>query len=184
MRSFGSKWATSSILLAVLAATPAASRAQEAPKKAAEPKLIAAMGWLVGGVWTADASKLGPGMQRIETRYQWADNDAYIRFTTHFVMDKGTVRNYDGNFFWNPEQSTLAMWYMDARNAITQGPVRIDGDTLQMTFRAEDFEGHLADLRVDVIRQNPDHYSWRLEEKGPEGWKRLGALEYLRVAGS
>jgi hypothetical protein len=33
------------------------------------------MAWLVGGVWTADAAKLGPGMQRIETRYlmvgQW-----------------------------------------------------------------------------------------------------------------
>jgi hypothetical protein len=35
---------------------------------------ISALAWLVGGVWTADASKLGPGMERIETRYQWADN--------------------------------------------------------------------------------------------------------------
>ena len=182
--SFGNKRGTTWILLALLSAMPGASRGQDAAKKTPEPKPIAAMGWLVGGVWTADASKLGPGMRRIETRYQWADNDAYIRFTTHFVMDKGTVRQYDGHFFWNPEQSSLAMWYMDAGNAIVQGPVKQDGETLRMTFRAEDFEGRPADLRVDVIRQTNDHYSWRLEEKGPEGWKILGALEYLRVAGS
>src|SRR5258708_5470529 len=91
------------------------------------PKPIAALGWLVGGVWTADASKLGPGM-RIVTRYEWSDNAAYIRFTTHFVTDKGTLRNYDGNFFWSAEQSSLAMWYMDARNSITQGPMTMSGD--------------------------------------------------------
>lgn len=184
MRSLGSKWGMIGILLALLAATPVATGDEGTPKKPAEARPIAALGWLVGGVWTADASKLGPGMQRIETRYQWADNNAYIRFTTHFVMDKGTVRNYEGNFFWNPEQSTLAMWYMDAGNAIIQGPIHKDGETLQMTFRAADFEGHLADLRVNVTRETNDHYGWRLEEKGPDGWKRLAALEYLRVAGS
>ena len=57
-------------------------------KKSTEPKPISALAWLVGGVWMADASKLGPGMQRIETRYSWSDNKAYVRFTTHFVFDK------------------------------------------------------------------------------------------------
>ena len=52
---------------------------------------IHSLSWLVGGVWTADATKLGPGMQRIETRYQWSDNNAYLRFTTHFVSDKGAA---------------------------------------------------------------------------------------------
>src|SRR5882757_150197 len=39
-------------------------------------KPVSGLSWLVGGVRTADASKLGPGMQRIETRYQWSDNDS------------------------------------------------------------------------------------------------------------
>ncbi len=79
---------------------------QTTEKKPETPKPISALSWLVGGVWTADASKMEPGMQRIETRYQWSDNNAYIRFNTHFVFNKGTSRAYDGNFFWNPAQKS------------------------------------------------------------------------------
>jgi len=91
-------------------------------------------------------------------------------------------RNYDGQFFWNPEQSTLAMWYMDARNTITQGTVQADGEVTHFAFRAPDFEGKMADLRVDVTRRTNDHYTWTLDEKLPEGWKQLASLEYLRAA--
>lgn len=167
-------------LLAVLACASATLKAQEKPAPA---KPIGSLSWLAGGVWKADASKLGPGMKAIETRYQWSDNDAFIRFTTHFVMEKGTVRNYDGNFFWNPERSSIDFWYMDAANAITHGTVRLDGETMELTFRATDFEGKPADLRVDVVRVTNDHYSWRLEEKSGSDWKHLASLEYLRVAG-
>ena len=166
-------------LVALVALATTTLCGQEAAKK---PRPIAALGWLVGGVWTADASKMAPGMQRIETRYQWSDNNAYVRFTTHFVFDKGTVRNYDGNFFWNPEQSTLAMWYMDAANSITQSPVQVEGDTLRMVFHAQDFEGKMADIRATVTRKTNDDYNWLLEEKVPDGWKQLATLEYLRTA--
>lgn len=158
---------------------------QGSEKKAEAPKPISALAWLIGGVWTADASKMGPGMQRIETRYQWSDNNAYIRFNTHFVFDKGTAKTYDGNFFWNPEQKALAMWYMDARNSITQGPVEMTGDLMTITFRGPDFEGKLADLKVFVARKNNDDYRWSVEEKQEDNaWKEVAALEYLRVAGS
>src|SRR5271154_5197518 len=141
------------VLVCSFAVTYAGSKAQEpakssdenaTPKKIAEPakptsanqspaaKPIDALSWVIGGVWTADASKMGPGMQRIETRYQWSDNKAYIRFNTHFVFDKGTAKTYDGNFFWNPAQKSLAMWYMDARNSITESPVVIDGDVTKI----------------------------------------------------
>ena len=93
----------------------------------AKKKAISDLAWLVGGVWTADASKMGDGMKRIETRYVWSDNDAFIRFTTHFVSDKGTAKTYDGNFFWEPQKSELAMWYMDYANEIIQGPIAIIG---------------------------------------------------------
>jgi hypothetical protein len=171
------------IFIALVAMTSSAVWGQDT-KNTPATKPIAALGWLVGGVWTADGTKLAPGLQRIETRYQWSDNAAYIRFTTHFVLDKGTVRNYDGNFFWNAEQSSLAMWYMDAQNSITQGPMKLEGDILQLTFHGEDFEGKPADLRVKVTRKTNDHYNWLLEEKQGDGWKQLATLEYLRVAGS
>ena len=164
----------------VLGLAAAALFAQESAPKAAE-RPITPLAWLVGGVWTADGSKMAAGL-RIETRYTWSDNGAYIRFTTHFVTDKGTLKNYDGHFFWNPEQSVLAVWYMDARNHITKGPVAVKGEEMQIAFRAEDFQGKLSDLRVLVTRKTNDHYTWTLEEKQPEGWSQLASLEYLRTA--
>jgi len=152
--------------------------------KTEAPKPVSALSWLVGGVWRADASKLGPGMQRIETRYRWSDNNAYIRFNTHFIFDKGTAKTYDGNFFWNPERKSLAVWYMDSRNGITQGPVEINGDVTKISFRGPDFDGKLADLQVFVTRKTNDDYRWSVQEKEGDTWKELATLEYLRVPGS
>ncbi|MGC1492030.1 MAG: hypothetical protein WA798_11725, partial [Candidatus Acidiferrum sp.] len=109
-------------IVAIVLAATTMGWSQNNEKKADESKPIAVMNWLVGGVWTADASKMQPGM-KIETRYQWSDNNAYIRFNTHFVFEKGTAKAYDGHFFWNPAQKSLAMWYMDTKNGITEGPV-------------------------------------------------------------
>jgi hypothetical protein len=170
------------VLFFILILTANFAWAQDAAK-APEPKPIDALAWLIGGVWTADMSAMGHGMQRIETRYQWSDNHAYVRFTTHFVFDKGTANTYDGNLFWNPEQKSLAMWYMNAENEIMEGPVKIDGDTWTMTFHGTDFEGKMADLRVEVARKSPDLYHWLVREKQADGWKEMMALDYHRVNG-
>jgi hypothetical protein len=148
----------------------------------AKTKPISDLSWLVGGVWTADASKMGDGMKRIETRYAWSDNNAFIRFTTHFVSDKGTAKTYDGNFFWVPEKSQLAMWYMDYANEIIQGPIAIDGETTKFSFRATDFGGKPADMQVELLRKANDKYQWTLEEKVDDSWKQLATLEYVRTA--
>src|SRR5277367_5989024 len=158
---------------------PVNSSANQAPVANSATKPIDALSWVIGGVWTADASKMAPGMQRIETRYQWSDNHAYIRFNTHFVFEKGIAKTYDGNFFWNPAQKSLAMWYMDARNSITESPVLVDGDQWTMQFRGPDFDGKMADLRVVVARKTNDQYRWSVSEKQSDAWKELAALEYL-----
>jgi hypothetical protein len=159
---------------------PAGSIPAVAKGDAAKP--ITALGWLVSGVWSTDASQLGPGMLRIETRYQWADNQAFLRFNTHFVMKDGVFKNYDGHFFWNPAESELAIWYMDARNNITQGPIKMDGDNFQVTFRGRNFQDQPADLRVTVTRQNQDRYTWLLEESAAPLWKQMAKLAYVRQA--
>jgi hypothetical protein len=164
-------------LVVCLAAVNATSQEKSAAKV---ERPIETLAWLTGGVWTADATKLGPGMLRIETRYQWSDNGSYIRFTTHFVSDKATMKTYDGNFYWNPEKKGLEMWYMDARNHITAGPVKMDGATEQMFFEGQDFEGKDALLRVDVVKKSPDLYTWTLLEKHGDGWKQLASLDYVR----
>jgi len=154
--------------------------AQEQKKQEAPP--IRQLSWLQGGVWVADASKMAPGILRIETRYEWSDNKAYLHFTTHFVLDKGTMHNYDGNLFWDPLKSSLAIWYMDAGGGITQGPMTWDGKVLTVSFHGPDFEGKPADLKVEVTRVSNEHYHWMVAEKESDAWKQIGALDYLRQA--
>jgi hypothetical protein len=157
-------------------------KAQTSNKQSATNNPVKAMAWVVGGTWIADTSNLGPGMQRIETRYDWSDNGSYIRFTTHFVSDKGTLKNYDGSFFYDPTGKTLSMWYMDAGGSITQGPMTIEGDHWQMAFRGPDFAGKIADLQVDVLRKSNDLYHWSVSEKDGDTWKKLLELDYARKA--
>jgi hypothetical protein len=147
-------------------------------------KPISGLAWLVGGVWTADATKLGPGMLRIETRYDWSDNGSYVRFTTHFVSEKQDQKMYDGNLFWDPSKKSLSIWYMDAANHITQGPMTLDGDRWQVWFDGTDFEGKPASLRVEVLRKTPDLYRWSLSEKQGDDWKELASLDYMRKPGA
>jgi hypothetical protein len=187
---------TAATLAATLCAAHGARQSADAQKPAAaaigekapatktpEPRPVDALSWVVGGVWTADASRLAPGMQRIETRYQWSDNHAYIRFNTHFVFDKGAAKTYDGNLFWNPDKKSLAIWYMDHANSITEGPLQIDGNLWTITFHGPDFAGNPADLRVLITRKTNDDYNWSVAEKQGETWKELAQLEYLRVPG-
>ena len=141
------------------------------------------LAWLVVGVWTADASMMGPNMLRIETRYNWSDNNAFIRFTTHFVSKDSTLKNYDGQLYWDSSANSLRMWYMSARGEVTEGTVTAGADNFRFDFRGTNFEGKLADLRVTVLRKNNDLYSWQLQEKGSDGnWKEMAKLDYARSA--
>jgi len=157
--------------------------AQTPPPAAAAPaKPVDPLAWLVGGVWKADASQLGPGMKRIETRYEWSDNGAYLHFTTHFIFDKGTLKNYDGSFFWEPDSKSLAMWYVDRAGNITKGPVQWSGDRIRINWHGPDFDGNPADLQVDVTRKTNDLYHWAASEKVNGEWKEMAALDYTRDA--
>jgi hypothetical protein len=182
MKTFATLLLSLALASAALLAQDSAKTADTKPGvKPANDKPLAQLAWLVGGVWTADASAMGDGMQRIETRYTWSDNSAFVRFNTHFVAQQGTLKQYDGQFFFDPEKSALAMWYMDSKNGITQGPITVDGDITQFSFRGSDFDGKVADLRVLLFRKSNDHYLWQLEEKSQDTWKPLAKLDYLRT---
>jgi hypothetical protein len=73
---------------------------------------------------------------------------------------------------------------MSAQGVIYEGPVKVQGDVMELTFRGEDFDGKMSDLRVTVTRKISDHYNWLLEEKQADAWKQLLSLEYLRTGGS
>lgn len=145
----------------------------------AQTRPIDRFSWLVGGIWEADASSLGNGMKQIATRYQWSPNKAYIEFSTTFTSTKGSVVNYSGSLFQSTQGSAASpayeMWYMDARNAITDGPVSPrSGDDWSLAF-AQDSQNY----RVDVMREARDRYRWMLYSQAGAEWSLVFALTFV-----
>jgi hypothetical protein len=64
---------------------------------------------------------------------------------------------------------------------VMQGPMTWEGDVLAAKFKAPNFEGKVADLKVEVTRKTNDKYVWALFEKDGNGWKQLALLEYNRL---
>lgn len=172
-------------LLIVIVCPGVAAAADAQPTQASTPvRPIDKLGWLVGGVWIADASKLPGGLARIESRYDTAADGAVIRFTTRFLDLNNKVDNsYAGNLFFDPNAKSLAMWYIDSQNQITQGLMAVEGDRWTMSFRAPgDIVGmsQIIDYRCDVLRERTDAYKWTLSAQVGSAWKTVFELEYLR----
>jgi hypothetical protein len=81
--------------------------------------------------------------------------------------------------FLESVEGAFAMWYMDSANAITEDPVTLKGDVMDVFFNGQDFEGRVADLRVKVTRKGNDLYHGMLAERQNGGWKQLAGLDYV-----
>lgn len=176
---------TAALLLGATVAPAAAATPVTVPAASGGPAQLAAFGWLAGGVWVCDGPTLPATLSRIETRYDVAPNARVLRFTTRFVNKDGTAGNgYAGNLYYDAEQRTLRMWYIDSADEITQGPVTLEGDRWSMAFTGDGgFIGRpgAVNFRVDVVRQTNDLYHWSLLAGPAGGWKPVFALDYHRV---
>lgn len=136
--------------------------------------------WLIGGTWTANASKLGKGMREISTRYQWSQNRTYVEFSTVFASETGAVVNYSGMIFNDPSTAATGggyrMWYTDAKGAITEGAVSPgSGDDWSLNFLSEN-----KPYRVDILRQSADSYRWSLYSQSSSSWSPVFSLDFNR----
>jgi hypothetical protein len=172
-----------SVILCSIAFAGDSARATDA-QATSPPRQIDKLEWLVGGTWTADASKLPGGLARIETRYDTAAGGAVIRFTTRFLDSANDVENsYAGDLFFDPTANSLSMWYIDSRSAIVQGPITVDADNWSASFRAPgDIVGkkETIDFRCDIMREGPNKYKWTLSARPDTAWTKILELEYIR----
>lgn len=168
--------ATIAALTCILDADRPRSRAESAPAAGIRP--IEQLSWLVGGVWVAavDHNEL----RRIETRYEWSTNHAFIRFTSRFVMTSGPKDRYDGDFYYDPTTKRLTMWYVDDDGVVSQGPVDIRETSWSSEFAQGGDDGNTASYRVEVQRNGDDRYTWTGSARSGEAWKPFLSLVYAR----
>ena len=168
-------------LAAVALSLSFAALAQSPQPAAPHSGPVAQLGWLVGGVWVADASGFGGGMQRIRDplplvrqrqlrpvhhpfRQRQQRRAEHLR--RQFLLERGRENVHD---------VVHERWRRDHRRTGDDQQRRAE-----MLFRGTDFDGKLADLRVDVTKKTPDLYRWTLLEKQGDAWKQLASLDYAR----
>lgn len=151
----------------------------------AQPQPLKQLDWLVGGVWTADASQLPGGLKRIETRYRYAADKCLIRFTTEFIAASGAaVNRYAGDVYYDAPSNRLEMWYISSENEITQGTIALNGDGWQFAFESPGAivgKNGLVNFHTDVLHPSADAYQWKLSAEDGSAWKPVFALTYVRT---
>lgn len=140
------------------------------------PRPIDKLAWMVGKTWVADATAAGGGMQRIETTYEWAPNKAFIRFATTFVAASGSLINYSGNIYAD-QSGTYAMWYMDAKGTIIQGPITVEGGG---DWSSQFTDSDSTVYRVNIARATENQYKWTLATQSGRTWTPMLALTFSR----
>jgi|HubBroStandDraft_6_1064221.scaffolds.fasta_scaffold204509_2 hypothetical protein len=137
--------------------------------------------WLAGHTWRAKLPASGT-LSHIDVHYDWAETGNLLQFATRFYTTDGKiVQRYAGNFYYDPGESTLMMWYLNSANTIVHGPVTLAGDTMTMTFQSPDDEGKPAEYRVDVTRTTPAAYRWELFKQDAGSWAKQLSLTYERA---
>jgi hypothetical protein len=144
---------------------------------------VGALGWLVGGTWTAMGAGLPENLDRIEVRYRWSFTKNFIQFETKFVGTSGaTTAAYAGNIFFDPAGHRLAIWYMDLDNVVTQGPVSVEPGRTVFSFSGPGQaagQTQTVDYRVELTQTTPDTYHWALFAYTDRAWRPLYALNYV-----
>ena len=141
---------------------------------------LAPIAWLIGGTWSATTSRL-PGTLRIDTIYSLASNGAFLRFTTGYIGEHDAVPTDDGNLSYDPATKIFAIWYIDRRGAIVQGPVDVDRNITIMLFEANDpRDGRPGQMRVVMTRHTNNFYTWALYNLTRDPVKPIYSLDYHR----
>jgi len=174
-------------LAVMFCVAPASAESPTAAPSASPVQPLDRLQWLVGGVWTADASKLGGGMSRIETRYESVADGNLIRFTTAFIdAHENVVNRYAGNFYVDPATARIKTWYLSSKNEITHGDVAIDPATVTLLITEAPEPDAPPQYRVVIAPENglgSDYhqvYVWKLSARDGDAWKPMFGLTYAR----
>jgi hypothetical protein len=96
---------------------------------------------------------------KIHAEFTWSQSRQAIRISTQIVSD-GQVRPYiDGLYAWDPQEHTIAFWYVDAEGSLTKGMVKMEDGKLVHEFKEIKGNGETSDF---VAKVTPN---------GEQGWE-------------
>jgi hypothetical protein len=118
-------------ILAVIGAILGGPIRAETP--AASP--LTPIAFLTKHEWDAKLPDSPEGKKRkIHAQFTWSQNHQAIRISNQFVID-GKARPYiDGLYAWDPQQSVIVFWYVDAEGSLSKGTVRLEEGRLVHEF--------------------------------------------------
>ena len=150
---------------------------------AAEPPAdhpLAAMNWLVSGVWVAEIPSSDGRPTRVETRFEWAEHGRMLKYVVHFKSADRTVPQYEGMYYWHPGRKHIAMVQVDRSGNVTESVATMDGATLTQENQATQTDGTTRPQRVRIVREGDDGFSFRAMVQREGEWVDAVGFTYKR----
>jgi hypothetical protein len=174
------------LLLALSAASGGVAPARTGQTGAAAARPIEQLGWLAGGVWTAEEpSDQGPPLV-VHLVCHWSGTRNALLFQVTFLSEGRETPQYDGMYVWHPGKGRFVLWQVNRKGEVAEGELTVDGKEMDQTVRVAHLDGSAHFLKAHYTRIDDNAFrfkaQFRLSESAP--WQEALDLVYKRQPGS
>lgn len=141
---------------------------------------LAAISWLVGGMWVAEIPSSDGRPMRVETRFEWSEHGQSLKYVVHFKSADKTVPQYEGMYYWHPGRKHIAMVQVDRSGNVTESVAKMDGDALTQENQATQTDGTTRPQRVRIVREGDNGFAFKAMVQREGEWVDAVAFTYKR----
>jgi len=172
-------------LLALPAASGGAEPSRSQQAATAPEHLLDQLGWLVGGVWTAEEpSDQGPPLV-VHLACNWSGTRNALLFHVTFLSQGHETPQYDGMYVWHPGKQKFVLWQVNRKGEVAEGELTISGKEMDQTVHVAHLDGseHFLKAHYTLIDDNAFRFKAQFRPSESAPWQEALDLVYKRQQG-
>jgi hypothetical protein len=125
------------------------------------------------GEWTVDGKwKNGEELQARNV-YEWGLGNKILTAKTFVKSDKGEYQRYEGVMAWHPTKKCLFIISFAYDGNMTENIIEPNGDDTLLIGFTPFHAGEPNKVRQTIQFKDKDHFTWKVELQGDQGWQEL-----------
>jgi hypothetical protein len=150
-----------------------------ADDKSAEPNHLACLERFVGE-WTVNGKWSSGDELHARNIYAWGLGNKIMTAKTFVQSDKGEYQRYEGVMAWHPKKKSLFIISFAYDGNMTENVIESKGDDTILIGFAPFHDGEPSKVRQTIQFKDNDHFTWKVELQGKEGWQELIDATWVR----
>ncbi len=130
--------------------------------------------WTVHGKWNSGEELQGRNV------YEWGLGNKILTAKTFVKSDKGEYQRYEGVMAWHPKKKSLFIISFAYDGNMTENVIEAKGDDTLLIGFAPFNTGEPNKVRQTIQFKDNDHFTWKVELQGDQGWQELIDATWVR----